>query len=111
MSLGRPHRSGRRLAVPVSLGPRLPLALAAKGAPVVVEVRIRLQRTDGQGRAGAAATHTVYTRAWRLRAGGQVLSLPLAASAIRHAVLHITVIVRATPRIRVGAAQTTLRLG
>jgi surface antigen len=111
VSLGRPHRSGRRLAVPVSLGPRLPLALAAKGAPVVAEVRIGLQRTDGRGRAGAAATRTVYTRAWRLRAGGQVLSLPLAASAVRHAVLHITVIVRATSRIRVGAAQTTLRLG
>jgi surface antigen len=111
VSLGRPHRSGRRLAVPVSLGPRLPLALAAKGAPVVAEVRVGLQRTDGRGRAGAAATRTVYTRAWRLRAGGQVLSLPLAASAVRHAVLHITVIVRATSRIRVGAAQTTLRLG
>jgi surface antigen len=110
VSLGRPHRSGRRLAVPVSLGPRLPLALAAKGAPVVAEVRIGLQHIDGRGRAGAAATHTVYTRAWRLRAGGQVLTLPLAASAVRHAVLHITVIVRATPRIRVGAAQTTLRL-
>ena len=78
---------------------------------MVTEVRIGFQRTDGRGRAGAAATRTVYTRAWRLRAGGQVLSLPLAASAVRHAVLHITVIVRATSRIRVGAAQTTLRLG
>ena len=110
VALGRPHRSGRRLAVPVSLGPRLPLALAARGAPVVAEVRIGLQRTDGRGRARAAATRTVYTRPWRLRAGGQVLSLPLSASAVRHAVLHITVIVRATSRIRVGAAQTTLHL-
>jgi surface antigen len=110
VSLGRPHRSGRRLVVPVSLGPRLPLALAARGGPLVADVRIGLQRTDGQGRAGAAATRTVYTRTWRLRAGGQVLSLPLAASAARHAVLHITVIVRPTSQIRVGAAQATLRL-
>ena len=69
VSLGRPHRSGRRLAVPVSLGPRRPLSLAAPGAGVVAEVRIRLQRSVGAARAGAASTRTVYTRAWRLRAG------------------------------------------
>ncbi|MGZ4293985.1 MAG: CHAP domain-containing protein [Solirubrobacteraceae bacterium] len=109
VSLGRPHRSGRRLAVPVSLGPRLPLSLAANGG-VVAEVRIRLQRSAGAGRAGAASTRTVYTRAWRLRAGTQVLSLPLAAAAVRHAVLRVTIVVRGTSQIRVAAAQTTIRL-
>jgi len=111
VSLGRPHRSARRLAVPVSLGPRPLLALAANGRSVVAVVRIGVQRADVHGQAGAAATRTVYARAWRLRAGGQVLSLPLSASAARHALLRITVIVRATSWIRVGAAQTTIRLG
>ena len=76
ISLGRPHRAGRRLSLPVVLGPALPLAVAAKGAPLVAQVRIGLQPAGRRGRAGAASTRTVYTRAWSLRAGRQVLSLP-----------------------------------
>lgn len=110
VSLGRPHRSGRRLAVPVILGPRLPLSLAAKGSGVVAEVRIGLQRATGRARAGTASTRTVYTRAWRLRAGDQVLNLPLAAAATRHALLRVTIVVRGTAQIRVAAAQTIVRL-
>lgn len=111
VSLGRPHRSGRRLAIPVALGPRLPLSLAAKGSGVVAEVRVALQRGVGAGRAGAASTRTVYRRALRLRAGDQVLSLPLALVAGTHAVLRVSVIVRATPQIHVASAQTTVRFG
>jgi surface antigen len=110
VSLGRARRSGGRLAVPVTLGPRLPLSLAARGSGVVAEVRIRLQRSAGAGRARPASTRTVYTRAWRLRAGDQVVSLRLAAGALRHAVLRVTIVVRATAQIRVAAAQTTVRL-
>jgi len=111
VSLGRPHRSGRRLALPVVLGPRLPLSLAADGSGVVAEVRIELQRGVGSGRAGAASARTVYTRALRLRAGGQVLSLPLTGAVSGRAVLRVSVVVRPTSQIRVGSAQTTVRLG
>jgi surface antigen len=110
VSLGRPHRSGRRLSLPVVLGPALPLAVAAKGAPLVAQVRIGLQPTGRLGRAGATSTRTIYTRAWSLRAGRQVLSLPLTPAALRHAVLHVTVVVRVTTEVRASAAQTSLRV-
>jgi surface antigen len=110
VSLGRPHRAGRRLSLPVVLGPALPLAVAAKGGALVAQVRIGLQPTSRRGRAGAASTRTVYTRAWTLRAGRQVLSLPLTRAALRHAVLHVTVVVRATTAVRASAAQTSLQI-
>jgi surface antigen len=110
VSLGRPRQSGRRLAVPVVLGPRLPLSLAAKRTGVIVEVRIGLQRAAGTARGVAASARTVYTRAWRLRAGEQVLRLPLSAAAGRHAVLRVTIVLRGTSQIRVAAAQRTVRL-
>ena len=110
VSLGRPHRAGRRLSLPVVLGPTLPLAVAAKGAPLVAQVRIELEPTGRRGRAGAASTRTVYTRAWTLRAGRQVLTLPLTRAALRHAVLHVTVVVRATSVVRASAAQTSLQI-
>jgi hypothetical protein len=114
VSLGRPHRSGRsgrRLTVPVILGPRLPLSLAAGERGVVAEVRVVLQRGVGAGRAGAASSRTIYARALRLRAGNQVLSLPLGLAAGGNAVLRVTVVVRATSQIRVGSAQRAVRLG
>jgi len=110
VSLGRPHRAGRRLAVPVMLGPTLPLAVAAKGTPLVVQVRIGMQPTGLRRRAGVASTRTIYTRALRLHAGRQVLSLPLTRAAQRHAVLHVTVAVRGSTAVRASAAQTSLQL-
>jgi surface antigen len=110
VSLGRPHRAGRRLSLPVVLGPAVSLAVAARGAPLVAQVRIGLEPTGRRGRAGAASTRTVYTRAWSLRAGRQVLSLPLTRAALRHAVLHVTVVVRAMRGVRASAAQTSLQV-
>ncbi|HYZ80833.1 MAG TPA: CHAP domain-containing protein, partial [Solirubrobacteraceae bacterium] len=78
VSLGRPRRSGRRLAVPVVLGPRLPPALAAKRTGVIAEVRIEVQ--SAAGTAVAASVRAVYTRVWHLRAGQQVLRLRLMAA-------------------------------
>jgi surface antigen len=109
VSLGRPHRAGRHLAVPVELGPTLPLLLAAKGAPVVAEVRIRVIPTHRAGRARVASAPTTYTRAMKLRAGRQTLSLSLAPSALRNAVLRVTVVVRGTADIQASAAQTSFR--
>jgi hypothetical protein len=103
-------RGGRRLSLPVVLGPALALAVAAKGAPLVAQVRIGLQPAGRSGRAGAASARTVYTRAWSLRAGRQVLSLPLTRAALRHAVLHVTVVVRATREVRASAAQASLQV-
>jgi hypothetical protein len=111
VSLGRPHRSGRRLALPVMLGTALPPAVAAKAAPLVAEVRIELRPTGRHGHAGTAGTRTVYTRAWSLRAGRHVLSLPLTRAALSHALLHVTVVIRATAEVRASAAQTSLHLG
>ena len=93
------------------LGPRLPLSLAAGRTGVLAEVRIALQRGVGGGRAGAASTRIVYTRALRLRAGNQMLSLPLTTAAAGHAVLRVTIVVRATSQIRIGSGQRTVRLG
>ncbi|MFZ1995180.1 MAG: CHAP domain-containing protein, partial [Solirubrobacteraceae bacterium] len=61
VSLGRPHRAGRRLSLSVVLGPTLPMAVAARGASLVAQARIGLEPTQGRGRAGAASTRTVYT--------------------------------------------------
>jgi surface antigen len=110
VSLGRPHRAGWRFALSVVLGPTLPLAVAAKGASVVAQVRIRLQPTQGRGRAGTASTRTVYTGAVKLRAGRQELRLPLVAAALRHARLHVTIVVLGTPEVRTSAAQTSLQV-
>ena len=92
------------------LGPALPLAVAARGAPLVAQVRIGLEPTGRRGRAGAASARIVYTRAWSLRAGRQVLSLPLTRPALRHAVLRVTVVVRAIRGVRASAAQTSLHM-
>jgi surface antigen len=110
LSLGRPHRAGRRLSVPVMLGPAVALAVAGQGTPLVAQVRIALQPTARHGHAAVASTRTVYARALRLRAGRQVLSLPLTPSALHHAVLHVTVAVRATTAVRASAAQTSLHV-
>jgi len=111
VTLGRPHTARRGLALPVLLGPQLPLSIAAKGSPVTAVVRIQLHRALGRGRGAAASSRTIYTRAWRLRAGSQVLTLPLAGAVTRHAVLQVTVVVRGTGAIRVGAGQTSVRVG
>jgi hypothetical protein len=110
VSLGRPHRAGRRLSVPVVLGPTLPLGVAAQGAPLVAQVRVGLQPAGRSGRAGVASARTVYTRALRVRAGRQVLSLLLTRAALRSAVLHVTVAVRGTTAVRASAAQTSLQV-
>jgi hypothetical protein len=93
------------------LGTALPPAVAAKAAPLVAEVRIELRPAGRHGHAGTASTHTVYTRAWSLRAGRHVLSLPLTRAALSHAVLHVTVVIRATTEVRASAAQTSLQMG
>ena len=110
VSLGRPHRTGRRLALPVMLATALPPAVAAKAAPLMAQVRIELRPTGRHGRAGTASARTVYTRAWSLRAGRHVLSLPLTGAALGHALLHVTVVVRGTTEVRASAAQTSLHL-
>jgi hypothetical protein len=45
----------------------------------------------------------------KLRTGHQTLSLPLAPSALRHAVVRVTVVVRGTADIHASAAQTSFR--
>ena len=110
VSLGRPHRTGRRLALPVMLGTALPPAVAAEAAPLMAQVRIELRSTGRHGHAGTASTRTVYTRAWSLRAGRHMLSLPLTRAALGHALLHVTVVIRATTEVRASAAQTSLHV-
>ena len=50
------------------------------------------------------------TVALRVRAGRQVLRLLLTRAALRDAVLHVTVAVRATTAVRASAAQTSLQV-
>jgi hypothetical protein len=92
------------------LGPTLPVALAAEAAPLMAQVRIELRPTAYRGHARVASARTVYTRAWSLRAGRQVLSLPLTHAALRHALLRVTVVIRATTQVRAAAAQTSLQM-
>ncbi len=109
VSVGRLHRAGRHLSVPVQLGPTLPVSLAAHGVPVVADVRLRVTPTGQAGRARAASAPMTYTRAMKLRAGHQTLTLSLARSALRHAVLRVTVVVRGTANIHASTAQSSIR--
>jgi surface antigen len=110
VALGRPHRAGRRLSLPVLVGSTSPAGAAANVAPLMAQVRIELRPTGRRGQAGVASTRTVYTRAWSLRAGRQVLSLPLTRAALSHALLHVTVAIRGTATVRASAAQTSLQV-
>jgi hypothetical protein len=110
VSLGRPHRAGRRLSLPLIVGPSLPPAVSGNAAPLMAQVRIELRPTGRRGHAGAASSRTVYTRAWSVRAGRQVLTLPLTRAALSHALLHVTVAIRATTEVRASAAQTSLQV-
>jgi surface antigen len=106
LTLGRPHRSGRRLTIPLVLGPQPALSIAAAKAGFVAEVRVTSRRTTGVGRRRAVLARIVYAAARQLRAGSQVLSLPVAAA--RGVVLSVSVVVRSRPGIHVPAAQTSL---
>jgi surface antigen len=108
LTLGRPHRSGHRFTVPVDLGPQQALSIAAATAPFVAQVRVTIKRTTGTRRHRAIVARIVYAAARQLRAGSQVLSLPVAAA--RGVVLSVSVVVRSRPGIRVASAQTSVRV-
>jgi surface antigen len=110
VSLGRPRRAGRRLSLPLVVGPALPPGVAGRAAALMAQVRIELRPIGRRGHGGAASTRTVYTRAWSVRAGRQVLSLPLTRAALSHVLLHVTVAIRGTTEVRASAAQTSLQV-
>jgi surface antigen len=110
VSLGRPHRVGRRLSLPLVVGPALPPGVAGTTAPLMAQVRIELRPTGRRGHGSAASTRTVYTRALSVRPGRQVLSLPLTRAALSDALLHVTVAIRGTTEVRASAAQTSLQV-
>jgi surface antigen len=110
VALGRPHRTGRLLSLPVTVGPQLALALAAAASPLVAQIRITVTPRLGAGPRRAVVARVTYTAARRLRAGRQVLTLPVAVPSARGVLVSVSVAVRGVPGIQIAPAQMSLRL-
>jgi surface antigen len=109
--LGRLRVVGRRLTLPVVLGPAAALGRTGGQAPFVAHIRIRIRRPGGTRRHRGSRVQTLSVTT-RLHAGRQVLSLPDGTGAvIRHAAVTLRVAGVSTSAVHIDAATASVRLG